>query len=177
MLVECAVSLTAAYQARSVSVLAFGADSVVELLSATAVLLQFGGRVRLSREKSAKTAGVLLLMLAGVVAVLAVAGWFLRVAPEPSRRGLGITAAALVAMPVLAWFKRRVARETHDRALAADAVQSATCAYLAAATLVSLALQIWFPLRWIDSIAALAVLPLLISEGRKALQGDTCGCC
>ena len=41
MLLECGASLWAAAQAHSVALLAFGADSLVEMLSATVVLLQF----------------------------------------------------------------------------------------------------------------------------------------
>ena len=41
MLVECGVSLYAAALARSPAMLAFGSDSLIELLSATVVLLQF----------------------------------------------------------------------------------------------------------------------------------------
>jgi divalent metal cation (Fe/Co/Zn/Cd) transporter len=59
-----------------------------------------------------------------------------RVQPEASPLGIGITAAALIVMPLLAWEKRKLARRTGNSALAADAVQSATCAYLAMLTLV-----------------------------------------
>ena len=41
MLLECAVSLYAATRAHSVALLTFGADSLVELLSASVVLLSF----------------------------------------------------------------------------------------------------------------------------------------
>lgn len=41
MLVECAVSLYAASAARNVALLTFGADSLIELLSAIVVLLSF----------------------------------------------------------------------------------------------------------------------------------------
>ena len=57
---------------------------------------------------------------------------------------MAITVAALFAMPLLAWLKRREARRTHHPALAADAVQSATCAYLAVITLAGLAINAVF---------------------------------
>jgi divalent metal cation (Fe/Co/Zn/Cd) transporter len=88
-----------------------------------------------------------------------------------------ITVAALVAMPVLATLKRREARRTNNLALAADAVQSATCAYLALITLAGLAANAAFHIPWIDSIAALLAIPILVKEGRSAWQGHTCACC
>jgi len=35
---------------------------------------------------------------------------------------------------------------------------------------------IWH-VKWADSVAALAVLPLIGWEGREAMRGRTCGCC
>lgn len=79
-------------------------------------------------------------------------------------------------MPMLAWGKRKVARATMNRALAADAVQSAACAYLAALTLVGLVVNAAFQVHWIDAVSALAALPLLWVEGRRAMRGESCGC-
>ncbi len=56
-----------------------------------------------------------------------------------------VTIAALIVMPILATLKRREARRTHNVALAADAVQSATCAYLALVTLTGLAANAALP--------------------------------
>lgn len=177
MLVEVGVSAFAAWTAHSPAILAFGVDSFVEVLSATVVLLQFRPRFAISEYKAARASAVLLFILAFVVAGTAVATLALRIYPEMSRAGIGITIAALIAMPILAALKRREARRTGDVALAADAVQSATCAYLAMIALAGLACNAAFHIPWIDSIAALAALPFLIKEGRSAWQGHACGCC
>jgi divalent metal cation (Fe/Co/Zn/Cd) transporter len=83
----------------------------------------------------------------------------------------------LIAMPLLGALKRREARRTNNVELAADAVQSATCAYLAFATLAGLAVNAVFHLPWFDSLAALIAIPFLLKEGRSAWKGQTCGCC
>ena len=80
-------------------------------------------------------------------------------------------------MPVLAWFKRREARYSGNTALAADAAQSATCAYLALIALVGLAVNAFFHIAWFDAVAALVAVPILLKEGRSAWYGQTCGCC
>jgi divalent metal cation (Fe/Co/Zn/Cd) transporter len=80
-------------------------------------------------------------------------------------------------MPVLAWLKRWEARRTSNVALAADAIQSATCAYLAVITLAGLVLNAIFHIAWFDSAAALAPPPFLLKEGRAAWRGESCGCC
>lgn len=177
MLVECGVSLYGAISAHSTALLAFGADSFVELLSATVVLLALFPSFPLTKDRATRLAGMLLFVLAGMVALVALLSLVYHVRPEVSCSGIGITLAALVVMPILAWAKRRIARHTNNRALAADAVQSATCAYLAAVTLAGLAINAIWNIHWTDSAAALLALPILVVEGRRAFRGESCGCC
>ena len=160
MLVECAVSLYGAVSSHSPALLAFGADSFVELLSATLVLLAIVPSFPLAKLRAAQLAGILLFVLAGVVALAAVFSLVYRVKAETSCSGIVITLAALAVMPILAWAKRRTAQRTNNRVLAADAVQSATCAYLAAITLVGLAINAVWHIYWVDSAAALLALPI-----------------
>jgi divalent metal cation (Fe/Co/Zn/Cd) transporter len=177
MLSECGVSLYGAISAHSPALLSFGADSFVELLSATVVLLAILPSFPLTKARAAQLSGILLFVLGGVVALVAVLSLLYRVRPETSCSGIAITFAALIVMPILAWAKRRTAERTNNRALAADAVQSATCAYLAAITLAGLAINAVWHVGWVDSAAALLALPILIVEGRRALRGESCGCC
>lgn len=177
MLVEFAVSAYAAITAHSPVMLAFGSDSLVELMSAAVVLMQWIPGVTISERKAIRTASVLLFVLVLVVAGTALTSLALRLRPEASRAGVGITAAALVAMPVLARLKRREAHRSGNAALAADAVQSAACAYLALIALVGLAVNAIFHIAWFDAVSALVAIPILIKEGRSAWQGQRCGCC
>jgi divalent metal cation (Fe/Co/Zn/Cd) transporter len=177
MLVEFGVSAYAAVTARSPAMLAFGSDSLVELLSATVVLLQWVPSMSISERRASRTAGALLFVLAIVVAAIAAASLVLRLRPATSYAGIAITVAALIAMPVLAFLKRREARRSKNGALAADAVQSATCAYLALIALAGLVINAAFHVGWFDSLAALVAVPILVKEGRSAWQGGGCGCC
>jgi divalent metal cation (Fe/Co/Zn/Cd) transporter len=175
MTLECGGSLFAAARAHSVALLAFGSDSAIELLSAAVVLLQFLPRFPLKKVHAERSAAILLFLLAGVVVGIAVLAY--RKPVETSPLGIAITALALVAMPVLAWLKGRQACALNNRALAADATQSATCAYLAAVTLAGLVVYAVWRISWVDTLAALAAVPILIVEGRRAWRGEGCGCC
>jgi divalent metal cation (Fe/Co/Zn/Cd) transporter len=177
MVLECSVALFAAWKARSVSLLAFGSDSFVELLSATVVLMQFSPRLHISQSRAARLCGSLLYGLAAIVAVIAVMGFLRYAQADSSVLGMAITAGALLVMPLLAQKKRNTAAQTGNKALRADAVQSATCAYLAGLTLVGLLLRHIFGLQWIDPLVALLAVPILIVEGRRARKGQTCACC
>ena len=177
MLVECSVALFAAWQARSVSLLAFGSDSFVELVSAAMVLLQFTPHFQISQLRAARLCGSLLFGLAGVISVIALASRFRRTEADTSQLGIAITAGALLIMPLLAQKKRATAEQTGNKALRADAVQSATCAYLAALTLAGLLVRLAFGLHWLDQVAALLAVPILIVEGKRARKGQSCACC
>jgi divalent metal cation (Fe/Co/Zn/Cd) transporter len=141
------------------------------------VLLQWVPGVRISERKASRTTSLLLFLLAFVVAAVALAALALKLRPEASCSGIAITIAALLAMPVLAWLKRREARLSGNVALAADAAQSAACAYLALIALLGLVANAWFHIAWLDSVAALAAIPILIREGQLAWKGQSCGCC
>jgi divalent metal cation (Fe/Co/Zn/Cd) transporter len=175
MTLECAGSLFAAARAHSVALLTFGSDSLIELLSAAVVLLQFLPRFPLKKTHAERAAAVLLYALAGAVVGIALLTYHTPV--ECSPLGIAVTALALVAMPVLAGLKRRQARVLNNRALAADATQSATCAYLAGITLAGLVIYAVWRITWVDTVAALAAIPILIVEGRRAWRGEGCGCC
>ena len=174
MLAECGIALAAAWRAQSPVLLALGADSLVELLSALVVLLQFVPRFSLSETRASRLAGILLFTLAGVITFTSGLAIWRDVRPETSWMGMGVTVAALIVMPVLSRAKRRAGKTTGNLALSADAVQSATCAYLAGITLAGLALNAMLHIRWIDPVAALVAVPVICLEGKKALRGESC---
>ncbi|SRR5260370_30479800 len=99
MLIEYGVALYGAISAHSPALLAFGADSFVELLSATVVLLAIIPSFPLTKDRAARLAGVLLFVLAGVVALVTLLSLVYRVKPAASYSGIAITLAALVVMP------------------------------------------------------------------------------
>jgi divalent metal cation (Fe/Co/Zn/Cd) transporter len=179
MSVEAAVSLFAAWRARSPALLAFGGDSAIELLSAAVVLWRFhvSDAHEGAERWAARVAGGLLFALAAFVAITSVASLLGYSEPNPTFLGMAILIAAAAVMPWLAKEKRRLSGATGSAALRADAAQSALCAYLSLIALAGLAINAIWRVKWADPIAALAVLPLIVWEGREAMRGRTCGCC
>ena len=125
MMIECSAALSAALRSHSAALLAFGSDSLVELLSAVIVLLQFSSVVKLNQKRAARLSGILLFVLAGVVTFTSLSALAHGSKVDVSLLGMVTTGGALLVMPVLALLKRRKARELNNRALAADAIQSA----------------------------------------------------
>ena len=133
--------------------------------------------VQVSERLAARLASVLLFALAGVVTGICLHSLARGPQAEMSVGGIAITGAALLIMPVLATLKRRKAKVLSNRALAADAVQSATCAYLASITLLSLVANAAFQIQWLDPVAGLLAIPILTIEGGRAWKGEHCSCC
>jgi divalent metal cation (Fe/Co/Zn/Cd) transporter len=179
MSVEAAMSLAAAWRARSTALVAFGGDSAVELLSAAVVLWRFGScDVQERAEKIAShIAGALLFVLAAFVVSAAVLTLLGHGEPKPSYIGIGILIASAAIMPWLAWEKRKLSAVTRSAALQADAAESALCAYLSLVALAGMAANALWHLAWADPLAGLAVTPLIVIEGRKAIRGKACACC
>ena len=91
--------------------------------------------------------------------------------------GIIIGLVAKIGMPILAGYKLRVAARLNSRALRADAMEAITCGYLSIVLMVGLAATRLFGWWWLDSVAALGLVPFLIKEGRAAVSGEGCDAC
>jgi divalent metal cation (Fe/Co/Zn/Cd) transporter len=105
--------------------------------------------------------------------VSAAYGLWMREGQEFSAPGLVL---AVLAIPVMWWLARakiRIADQIGSRALRADAVESITCGYLSGIVLIGLITQLLMPgWWWVDSVTSLAIIVLLVKEGREAWQGE-----
>jgi divalent metal cation (Fe/Co/Zn/Cd) transporter len=174
MTVEAVVSLGAAWNSQSPALFAFGGDSLVELLSAAVVFWRF--RFDLKEAVAARIAGALLFILAGLVALTSVLNFLGYREAQRSFAGIGILLAAAVGMPWLAARKRQLAAITSSAALKADAAESALCAYMAWIALAGLAVNAIWGKSWADPLAALALTPIMLREGWKALHSSQLCC-
>jgi divalent metal cation (Fe/Co/Zn/Cd) transporter len=183
MIAEALLAIGAGIAARSVLLTAFGFDSVVELLSGIVLWrrLKFEaqGRSRDGIERMERTAarisGVLLILLCAYIVATSLGGLLLGLKPEGSILGIAVSGAALVVMPLLALAKRRANREIGSASLRADIAETITCAYLAAITLVGIALSSLLGFWWLQYVAAVALLIWLVPETREALEAAAGG--
>ena len=175
MAIELVGAVFAALRAHSVALMAFGADSGIEMLSAAVVLRRFGDRLRV-REATASLVNAWLLVALAIY-IVADSLYVLFAAarkPEPSYFGMAVLLASAVAMPWFARRKNKLAHATQSSSLRADAAQSSMCAYLAWIALAGLVVNATAGVAWADPVAALALLPLVIKEAREAYAGHTC---
>lgn len=184
MLVEAAVATWSGIRADSLSLLAFGIDSIIEIASAGVLIwrlnveLRHGQAFAEDAERTAsRIAGGLLLLLACYV--VAAAGWKLWTQSGESFSWLGFIVSAL-SMPLMYLLARRklaVAEQLGSRAMRADAMETVTCGWLSLVVVVGLILQALSGLWWVDSVTSLTIVWFLVKEGREAWSGESCGCC
>lgn len=181
MLIEAVVAIAAAAGAHSLSLLAFGVDSLIELTSASVLLwrltieLRHGQRFSEQAEQTAsRIGGGLLFALAFYVLVsVALSLWRGR-GQEFSAAGLALTIAAI---PIMLWLARKklaIADKLGSSALRTDAAESIACGYLSAAIVVGLLAQLLLGAWWVDAATSLAIVYFLVKEGREAWRGEAC---
>jgi divalent metal cation (Fe/Co/Zn/Cd) transporter len=172
MVVEMAVSIVAGIAARSVLLTAFGVDSLIELVSGSILLWRLStenrggdlGSVKRAEHRAAWVVAASLSLLCAYVLISSVYLLLIHAKPESSLVGITISMAALLVMPWLAVSKRRISKRINSAALAGDAANSLTCAYMAATVLAGLLLNALFGLWWVEYFAALGFLVWLVKE-------------
>jgi divalent metal cation (Fe/Co/Zn/Cd) transporter len=124
-----------------------------------------------------KLVGVSFILLAAYVTFESAKSLIRREAPERSVVGIVIAVLSLIVMPWLAYQKRTAAHNLSSATLKADSRQTSLCAYLSVFLLVGLLLNALVGWWWADPIAGLCMVPIIVNEGREALQGETCSDC
>ena len=186
MTVEGAASLLLGWASKSLLLEAFGIDSVIELFSAAVLLwrlrIEASGaatseHVDLVERRAARLVGYSLYVLVAYVVLNSGYGLFIakRITDtHESAWGILIGVVAKIGMPILAAYKLKVAVRLNSRALRADAIESISCGYLSIILIVGLAATRLLGWWWLDSVAALALIPFLIKEARAAIRGECC---
>jgi divalent metal cation (Fe/Co/Zn/Cd) transporter len=179
MVVEAGVAIGAGVAARSITLLAFGIDSLIELASAGVLIwrlmveLRRGQSFAESAERAARRiGGALLFALSAYVVVAAAWGLWTREGQAVSWPGVFVSFAAMPVMWVLSRRKLRIAAALGSRALRADAVESITCGWLSLAVVIGLMAQLVLGAWWIDSVTSLAIVWLLVKEGGEAWKAE-----
>jgi divalent metal cation (Fe/Co/Zn/Cd) transporter len=181
MVIESAVALWSGLHAGSVSLLAFGIDSLIELASAGVLMWRLDVELRRGQafgeqaeRVASRVAGALLLALA--VYVVVAAGWKLAsgTGQRFSLSGLVVTALAIPVMYVLARRKIAVADRLGSRAMRADAMESVTCGWLSLVVVAGLIIQSLTGAWWVDAVTSLSIVWFLVRESREAWLGECC---
>jgi len=181
MAIEAVVAIVSGVIAGSLTLTAFGLDSVIELLSAGVLIWRLTDELRRGEEFSrhaerfaSRSGGALLFMLAVYIVLGAAWSLWAHHGGEFSVTGLIVAAVAMPIMYVLARRKLDVARQLRSRAMRADAVESITCGWLSLVVVVGLVANLLLAAWWIDAVTSLAIVWFVVKEAHEAWSGDDC---
>ncbi len=175
---EAVVAIGAGLLAGSIALVGFGLDSIIEVVSGAILLWRLRAELTGADSEVSERAerralfavGVSFFVLCAYVLYESGKKLWLREHPQESPVGFVLACLSLVVMPALALAKHRTAKKLGSRALAADAKETAVCSYLSLTLVLGLGLNAWIGWWWADPLAALAMLPLIVNEGREAIQ-------
>jgi len=167
MMVEALGSIGFGLMSGSFALLAFGGDSIIELVSGFAVLSHLrkdaaGSEIHTRRTELLATG--LLFALVPVIGLGAVYSYAAGLRPEGSPLGIAIAVGAVIVMPYLWWQKRKIGEETRSIPLSIDAVESVTCLFMSIALLGGLLAEYFFGLWWADYLATAVIIAFVARE-------------
>ena len=176
---EGLVALVAGAFAGSISLVGFGIDSFIEVISGATLLWRMTvdadvqSRSR-SERLSLRIVGICFFFLAVYVAYESCSDLITRKGPGRSVSGIILACISLVVMPILSRAKKKVAYELGSPAMNADARQTDFCVYLSAILLGGLFLNAALRWWWADPAAALIMVPIIAKEGFDGMRGKAC---
>jgi divalent metal cation (Fe/Co/Zn/Cd) transporter len=168
-LFEASISVWLGWQGRSLSLMGFGGDSLIEAASAAVVLWNFKeifSDPSNPREKAGqRMIGVLLLALSLYLAVSSYFQFRSGNGPLSSLPGVWISLISLAVMGALYRFKKQCADALENPVLHADAFCTLSCMWLSGLLLLGSALLAGTHVMWFDSVTTLAMAVLIAREG------------
>jgi divalent metal cation (Fe/Co/Zn/Cd) transporter len=175
--IEAVVAIGAGVAAGSVALIAFGADSGIEVISAVGLLWRLrkaGPDAPVAEESAAEkralyVVSITFILLAAYIGIEAVSSLLQREEPLTSPVGIVLSILSLVIMPVLAFAKQRTGQHMNSRALVADSKETWVCSYLSLALLIGVGAYALLGWWWADPVGALAMLPIIVWQGWETL--------
>jgi len=174
--IEGIVAIAAGIVTTSIALIGFGLDTYVEVASGIILIWRlrkhgFGDEEEEAAEKRAIFfVGLTFLALALYVTFESGKKLLFREHPDESLIGIILATVSLIVMPLLAWYKKKIAAEINSRALRADALETLACSYLSLTLVVGLGANALFGWWWADPLAALAMVYFLVKEGWEAVS-------
>ncbi len=175
---EGVIAVWSGIVAGSIALVAFGADSYLEVAAASLVLWRVGIRDEEYAERIenrvVKFIGWTFIIL--TAAIVFQSSWALIEGAGASESPVGIVLALLsvTIMPLIAFWKLQVAAKGNLQSIAMEAKETIACSALSVTLLVGLVANALLGWWWLDAVTALLLVPWLVREGLEGIRGETC---
>jgi len=175
---ESIITIFAGGSAGLISLLGFGIDSGIEMITALLVLRHLTATLngRMASEETEKRLLKIIALtffaLSGFLIIDSMHKLLTNSKPESSFIGLCATAFSVLFMPWLAKRKLNIGQKIGSSLLIADAAETKLCGWLALSTFTGLLAFHFLHLAWLDSATSLIIAVFAVNEGREAWEGE-----
>lgn len=162
---EGIVAVVSGLATGSLSLVAYGLESGLEVLSSSVALWEMGGRGKTRDRRSFRLLGIAFLVFAGYVFVSVFHSLFYPSQSEPTLLVITAMTVITVGMFTLGMLKKRVARKLRNPVLSAEANFTLFDASLSGSLVVSLLIMWFFGWAWLDKVFAMALAMNAVRQG------------
>jgi cation diffusion facilitator family transporter len=178
--IEAVLAILFGSMAKSIALVGFGLDSIVESLSGLVLIWRLRQHGKISEEeeerverKAMSFVALTFFVLGAYILFQSLKKLILAEQPDPSLPGIIIALASLLIMPVLSLMKYRTGVRIQSGALIADAKETLACSFLSVALLLGLGLNYFFGLWFADAVAGIVIVLFLFKEGWESWKEAT----
>jgi divalent metal cation (Fe/Co/Zn/Cd) transporter len=180
VLIEGAVGLWQGLAVGSVALTGWALGGGAEALGSAMVVWRFSGTRTLSEtaeQRAQRGVAVSFWLTAPYIAAESIRDLTGGHHAETSVIGIGLTAVALLLMPLLGWANHQLGTRLDSGATEGEGTQNYLCAAQAAGVLTGLAVTaLWSGGWWIDPAIGLAIAGIAVWQGVRSWRGHACGC-
>jgi len=185
-LIEGGVSVFFGFSDNALSLLGFGIDSFVEVLSGMGVA-HMVIRMRYSNVTSRdeierftlKVTGISFYILTAGLVCGAVLNSVRHMKPDTTLPGIIVSSVSIITMYILMMYKLKVGKALKSDAIIADANCTKTCFNLSIILLLSSLLYVFFRISYIDILGSLGIAYYSFKEGKESIdksRSETLSC-
>lgn len=175
------------YTDESLTLLGFGFDSFIEVLSGVGIahmIIRIRNNPNGSRDQFERTAlkitGVSFYILTVGLVISGAYNIFTGHKPVTTLWGIIISLLSIAVMLLLVYGKRKIGKELNSNAIIADAECTKVCIYMSIIVLIASVAYELFKIPYIDSIGTLGLAYYSFREGRECFEkvktGNHCSC-
>lgn len=176
--VEGVIALWSGIAAGSIALVAFGADSYIEVVAASLVLWRIGiddhDYAEAVEQRIVRFIGWTFLALSAAIVFRSAWAFTEQSGAEESLVGIGLALISVVFMPLIAIWKMRIAARGNLQSIAIEAKETIACSYLSLTLLIGLVFNAMLGWWWLDAVTALLLVPWLIREGLEGIRAEEC---
>ena len=173
---EGVIALWSGIAATSIALVAFGADSYIEMAAASLVLWRLGigdfEYAEVVEQRIVRFIGWTFIVLAGAVVFRSMWALAEQTGAEESLVGITLALVSVILMPLIALWKLRIAAIGNLQSIAIEAKETIACSYLSLTLLTGLLANAMLGWWWLDAVTALLLVPWLVREGLEGIRGE-----